>query len=227
MRKLLVFLIVVAVLLVVVDRVAVVGVQREIASQIEAKYNLAATPTVEIKGIPFLTQAFQGRYEEIAIGMGAVTQNGVRLERVDATLFGVSAPLMQLIQDAEKADIRAERVTGTVVISIASLSARAPRGIKVAGTNNGTVRISGNLSVLGQSVPVTADMKIDVVSAGIRLTPTKVEFANGASLANAARLVSFTYPVKNLPLNLKITKVTTTSNGLAVQGTATDVPLKG
>jgi len=226
MRKLVVFLIMLAVLLVVLDRVAVVGVQREIASQIEVKYKLADTPSVEIKGIPFLTQAVNGRYEEIVVGMGPLSQDGVRLERIDATLIGVTAPLAQLIQNAEKADIRAERVTGTVVISLQSLSAHAPRGIKVEGADGDALRISGNLNVLGQNMPVTADMKIDVVSTGIRLTPTNVKFPNGFTMPNAARLISFTFPVKNLPLNLKITKVETTATGLAVQGTAEDVPLQ-
>lgn len=226
MRKLVVALILLAILLVVVDRVAVVGVQREIARQIEAKYDLAQTPSVQVKGIPFLTQAISGRYEEIAIGIDGVSRQGVELSRIDATLYGVTAPLADLIQNAATVKIRAERVTGTVVISRETLSARAPKGIKVEGTGDDEVRVSGDLTVLGRSVPVTADMKLDVVKGGVRLTPTNIKVAGAFSVPNPERLMTYTVPVKDLPLNLEITRVRSTSEGLAVEGTATDVPLR-
>ncbi|MCT9934753.1 DUF2993 domain-containing protein [Planotetraspora sp. A-T 1434] len=226
MRKLVVFLILLAILFAVVDRVAVVGVQREIARQIEAKYDLAEPPSVQVKGIPFLTQAISGRYEEIAIGMGPMTREGVKMSKIDATLYGVSAPLSDLLKNAEKTRISAERVTGTIVISRETLSARAPRGIRVEGDGGDTLKVSGNLTVLGRTVPVTADMKLEVVQGGVRLTPASVKIAGGFSVPSPERLITFTVPVKNLPLNLKITSVKSTPQGLAVEGTATDVPLK-
>ena len=39
--------------------------------------------------------------------------------------------------------------------------------------------------------------------------------------------MSFTVPVRRLPLGLKITKVTSTAEGLAIEARATDVALKG
>ncbi|GAA0985192.1 DUF2993 domain-containing protein [Acrocarpospora macrocephala] len=226
MRKILVSVLLLAIVLVVLDRVAVVGVQREVARQIEAAYDLSATPTVTVNGIPFLTQAIAGRYEEVTIEMGDITQEGVSLSSVNATLYGVQAPLMDLIQNAESVDLRAERVTGSVVVSYKTLDARAPRGIKVNGGNNNTVQISGNLTVLGQTVPVTADMKVALVKDAIRVTPESVKIAGGVPVPNAERLVSFTIPIKDLPLNLKLTKVSPTEAGLLLQGTASDVPLR-
>lgn len=142
MRKLVVAVALLAILLVVLDRVAVVGVQREIARQIEAKYDLAQTPSVQVKGIPFLTQAISGRYEEISIGIGKVEREGVQLERIDATLYGVTAPLSDLIQNAAATEIRADRVTGTVVISRQTLSAhaRAASRSKEPATTNSASR---------------------------------------------------------------------------------------
>lgn len=226
MRKLIVFLILLSILLVIVDRVAVVGVQREVARQIEAKYDLSSTPSVEVKGIPFLTQAIGGRYDEIAVQMGSMTREGIELSKIDATLYGVSAPLADLIKDASKADLRAERVTATIVISRETLDARAPRGIRVEGNGGETVQISGELSVLGRSVPVTADMKLEIVQGAVRLTPKSVKIAGSIRVPNAEKFISFNVPVKNLPLNLKITSVRSTPEGLAVGGTATDVPLR-
>jgi hypothetical protein len=225
MRKLIVTLIVLAVLLAIVDRVAVTGVQREIAKQVAAKYDLTTPPTVQIKGIPFLTQALLGRYDEIAVGIGPMTVEDVKLSKIDATLTGVTAPLGDLIQDPSKADIRAEHVTGTVVISRETIAARAPRGIEIDGEGD-KLRVSGVIAVLGRSVPVTADMKLDVVSGAVKLTPVGVKVAGGFSVPNPERFITFTVPVKDLPLGLKITSVKTTPEGLAVEGTATDVPLR-
>ncbi|MEW9528784.1 DUF2993 domain-containing protein [Microbispora sp. NPDC049125] len=227
MRKLVVFLIVIGILLVVVDRVAVVGVQREIAKQVEAQYDLTDPPSVQIKGVPFLTQAISGRYDEIAVAIGPLTRQGVQLSSIDATLYGVTAPLSQLIQNPSGADIRAERITGTVVISHKTLSAQAPRGIKIeGGGGGGTLRVSGELTFLGRQVPVTADMRLDVVQGGVKLTPVNVKLAGAIPVPNPERYITYTVPVKDLPLNLRITGVKTTPQGLAIEGTATDVPLR-
>ncbi|MFF3663968.1 LmeA family phospholipid-binding protein [Microtetraspora malaysiensis] len=225
MRKLVVFLILLVVALAILDRVAVAGAQREIARQIEAKYDLSSTPTVHIEGIPFLTQAVAGNYQEITIATGPLTREGITISKIDATLFGVSAPLADLIQDASKADLRAERVAGTIVISRKTLEERAPRGVKIEGGGDDKLRVSGKITVLGRDIPITADLKIDAVKGGIRLIPANVEIAGGISVPNVERLVGFTVPVKNLPLNLKVTKVRSVSEGLAVEGSATNVPL--
>ncbi|WP_030451625.1 DUF2993 domain-containing protein [Herbidospora cretacea] len=227
MRKLVVALLVLVVLAVVLDRVAVAGVQREIAKQVQASADLDAPPTVQVKGVPFLTQAIGGRYEEIAIDIGDIQREGIRLSDVQATLYGVKAPLMDLIQNAAGAEIVAERVSGTVTISEETLNSRAPRGIKIeGGGGNGTVRVSGEVTALGNQVPVTADMKIEVKDGVLRLTPAKVTIAGGFTVPNAERLITFTVPVQGLPLDLKIDEVRSApGGGLVVDATATDVPL--
>ncbi|GGK94795.1 hypothetical protein Sme01_57510 [Sphaerisporangium melleum] len=224
MRKLFVSLILLGVLLAVLDRVAVAGVQREVARQVAARYDLATPPAVEVHGIPFLTQAIAGRYEEVTVSIGRISvPGGAHVERVDAVLRGVRAPLMDLIQNSATADVRADEVTGTVVISRQTLEARAPRGLRVRGNGDDTLQVTGDVTVAGVTIPVTAKMKIEVIKGGIRLTPENV---NGIQVPNATRLLSFTVPVKELPLNLKIERVRSIPEGLAVEGRATDVPLR-
>lgn len=225
MRKLVVFLILLLIVLAVLDRVTVSGVEREIARQVEARYDLDATPTVEVKGIPFLTQAISGRYEEIDISIGALNRDGARLSGVQARLLGVNAQLNDLL--ASQAKIVVDEVVGTVVISKETVDARAPRGIKVEGGGDDTLRVSGNVNLRGVPVPVTATMRLEVVRGGIRLRPTDVKVGGGLPVGDVARLVSWTVPVRELPLNLKITKVRSTPEGLAVEASAKDVPLKG
>ncbi|MFC4530205.1 DUF2993 domain-containing protein [Sphaerisporangium dianthi] len=225
MRKLIVFLILLGVLLAVLDRVAVAGVESEVARQVAAQYDLARPPAVKVKGIPFLTQAVAGRYEEVTVSIGKMTlPDGAQISRIDAVLHGVRAPLMDLIQNTAAASVTADKVTGTVVIARQTLDARAPRGLRVSGNGDDSLQVTGKITVAGIVIPVTAKMKIEVVQGGVRLTPENV---NGIQVPNATRLLSFTVPIKNLPLNLKIEKVRSTPEGLAVEGTATDVPLRG
>ncbi|WP_214413855.1 LmeA family phospholipid-binding protein [Sphaerisporangium fuscum] len=222
MRKLIVFLILLGILLAVLDRVAVAGVESEVSRQIAAKYDLNTPPKVEVNGIPFLTQAVAGRYEEIHVSMGAMTTpDGAKISGIDAVLHGVNAPLMELIQGTTSG-IRADKIDGTVVISRQTLNARAPRGVHIEGGGDDSLKVTGNLTVAGINVPVTAKMKIEVSRGGVRLTPESV---NGIQVPNAGRLLTFEVPIKNLPLSLKIESVRSTSQGLAIEGSATDVPL--
>jgi hypothetical protein len=226
MRKLVIFLILLAVLLAVLDRVAVAGVQREVARQVAAKYDLATPPEVTIGGIPFLTQAIAGRYEEISVAMGSLERRGVRLSSVDATLYNVTAPLADLLQNAQGTEIRAERVVGSIVISHQTIAQRAPRGINVSGDGDNLV-LSGDLTVAGVTVPVQAAMKLEIVEDGVRLTPEKVTVAGGIPVPrNATRALTYTIPIENLPLNLRLTGVASDPEGLRVTGEATDVPLR-
>ncbi|GII79671.1 hypothetical protein Sru01_46530 [Sphaerisporangium rufum] len=225
MRKLLVFLVLLGVLLAVLDRVAVAGVEREIARQVAAQYDLPAQPKVEVHGIPFLTQAVAGRYEKITLSMGGMTTpDGAKVAKVDAVLRGVRAPLADLVQNAAGADIRADDVEGTVVISRETLSARAPRGLKIEGGGDDSLQVTGELTVAGITVPVTAKMKVQVVRGGVRLSPESV---NGIQVPNASRLLSFDVPIGDLPLNLEIKRVRSVPEGLAVDAVASDVPLRG
>jgi hypothetical protein len=227
MRKLIVFLILLVAVLAVLDRVAVSGVQSEIAKQVAARYDLDREPTVAIEGIPFLTQAISGRYEEIKVDMGAMSREGITLDDVDATLYGVTAPLTQLLQDPTQAEIMAERVVGEIVIPRKVIEQRAPRGLKLEG-NGDKLRVSGEITVRGLKVPVQADLKLDTVKGGVRLGAENVTLAGGIPVPQeTARSLTYTIPVENLPLGLKVTGVESVPTGLRVTGEAENVPLRG
>ncbi|MFC7104184.1 DUF2993 domain-containing protein [Nonomuraea rubra] len=92
MRKLIVFLIVLVILLVAVDRVAVAGVERDLANRIAATADLSGTPTVTIEGIPFLTQAVSGHYPEVRFNLGTFTYGDVPVKNLRGAAYDVTAP---------------------------------------------------------------------------------------------------------------------------------------
>jgi hypothetical protein len=226
MRKLIGFLLVLLVLVAILDRVAVTGVQREIATQATAKYDLSAPPEVTIEGIPFLTQAIAGRYEEVKVAAGRMTISGVRLASVDFTLQGVTAPLEDLVLRPQQVDMRAERVEGTVVVPVETLNQRAPRGIKVAVVGD-ALNVSGEITVLGQKVPVKADLQVKIVEGGLQLVPGKVTLGGGIPVPDPERFINYRIPIGKLPYNLKLTEVKAVPEGLRISGEASDVPLRG
>lgn len=226
MRKLIGFLLLLLVLVVILDRVAVTGVQREIATQATAKYDLSTPPEVTIEGVPFLTQAIAGRYEEVRVAAGAMTISGIRLSSVDFTLHGVTAPLEDLVLRPQQVDMRAERVEGTVVVPVETLNQRAPQGIKVSVVGD-ELNVSGEITVLGQKVPVKAALKVDIVEGGLRLVPGKVTLGGGIPVPDPERFINYRIPIGKLPYNLKLTEVKAVPEGLRISGEAADVPLRG
>jgi hypothetical protein len=221
MRKLLVFLMLLIVLLVVLDRVAVAGVQRDLANRIAAATDVTGTPTVTIEGIPFLTQALSGHYPEVRFDLGTLQYGGVPVNDLRGAAYDVTAPLADVIQN--RADIRAGRMTVTGTLTRATIDRYAPQGVKVSGNGKRLVA-SGELPVGAQRVKFTAEMRVELVDGGIRVQAEKIEGVP----SQLARLVTYTIPFKGkLPFDVKITGVRSVGDGLEISAEATDVPLRG
>lgn len=226
MRKLAAFLVLLLVLIAILDRVAVTGAQREIATRAAAKYDLDPAPEVTILGIPFLTQAVAGRYDEVRVAAGPMSLAGVHMSKVDFTLYGVTAPLEDLVLRADRVNMRAERVAGTVIVPLETLNQRAPRGIKIS-VNGDALAVTGEISVLGQKVPVKADMKIEMTGGEVRFVPGRITLGGGIPVPQPERFITYRIPIKNLPFNLKVTDVKAVPQGIRIAGEAADVPLRG
>ncbi|MEU8251278.1 DUF2993 domain-containing protein [Nonomuraea sp. NPDC048916] len=221
MRKLAVFLIVLALLLVVLDRVAVAGVERDLSNRIAAAADLSGTPTVTIEGIPFLTQALSGRYPEVRFNLGTLTYGGVPVKDLQGAAYGVTAPLADVIQNT--ADIRAERLTVRGTLTRETIDKYAPRGVKISGNGRRLVA-SGEVTVGVRQVKFDAEMRVDVADGGIRLQAEKIQRVPDS----LAKFVSYTIPFQGkLPFDVKVTGVKSVAGGLEFSAEASDVPLRG
>lgn len=221
MRKLVIFLIVLIVLLVAVDRVAVAGVQRDLANRIAAAADISGTPTVTIEGIPFLTQALAGRYPEVRFGLGTVTYNGVSVKNLSGAAYNVTAPLADVIQNT--ADIRADRLVVTGTLTKATIDKFAPRGVKISGNGRRLVA-SGEVPLGVQRVKFSAEMRIELVDGGIKLVAEKIQGVP----SQLAQLVTIPIPFKGkLPFDVKVTQVNSVADGLEFSAEAKNVPLRG
>jgi LmeA-like phospholipid-binding len=223
MRKLLIAVIVIVVVLVAADRVAAVVADRQIASRVETSYHLPSKPSVSVQGFPFLTQVAAGNYHEIDLSIGQLDSSGVQVNNLVAHLMGVHAPVRDLV-GGNSSSITAAQVTGTGTVPLSSVQSRVPQGVQLSQAGGG-LRMSGTVSYLGVSVPVSAVASLGVSPSGITVTPTRISLGSGISAPASAvsGQFRFTVPVTGLPLHLTLTSVSVTPAGVQVSASAANV----
>ncbi|WP_067813739.1 LmeA family phospholipid-binding protein [Nocardia inohanensis] len=220
-------LLVVAIGLVVGDRVGVAMAQDEIASKIATEYHLAQRPSVTIGGIPFLTQAVRGRYDDVEIRAGEWSDQGISVRDLDVTLTGVSAPLGDLLA-SRTSNLEASTATATALVPYDTVKGYAPSGVESISHSPDGVRVAGTFEVEGIPVPVPATVVVTVnpTADGIEVVPVSVQSAMGGptiSLAWLRQSLTFTVPLQKLPLGARLTAIEPEADGLRVTAVAQDV----
>ncbi|CAM4316555.1 DUF2993 domain-containing protein [Nocardia ninae] len=225
MRAFLILIVVLAIALIVGDRVAVAMAQNEIGRKVAADYNLAQQPSVDIGGFPFLTQAVDGNYRDIDIRVGDWSGQGLTVHNLDVTLTNVAAPLSDLLQK-RTSNLVAAVATATAVVPYDTVQGFAPSGVESISYSPDGLRVTGTFSVEGIRVPATVIVTVAPTDNGIEVTPVSVQHAAGGptiSLAMLRRALTFTVPLQKLPLGARLTAIQPSAEGLQVTATAHDV----
>ncbi|GAA4636104.1 DUF2993 domain-containing protein [Actinoallomurus vinaceus] len=198
--------------------------QNEIAKNVASQYQLDHTPKVSIKGFPFLTQALDGRYDEIDINVGELTEQGVRLTDTTVALKGVTAPMSDAMHgDASK--MVADTATSTATIGYDDVNKQAPNNMKVSAQGS-SLQVRGPYTVLGVTRTVTATVTVQPSGRTVRVVPQTVKAGGMAVPVGLVRQAfTFTMPVKGLPLGTRISDVQVKPEGLRVSTTAQNVKL--
>lgn len=226
MRK---FLLVVLVLLVVglvaADRIGVRIAQNEIGKQVAAQYNLSQQPDVSIHGIPFLTQAVGGEYDQIDVGIGDWTQQGITVHDVKVEMRGVNAPLDQVA--AGNADnVVARTATASAVIPFDVIKKNAPKEVKAVRANGDNLEVDMSGQVLAFALNGTAELSVKPSKRGIAITPVKVSTSGISVPLDAVRdRLTWYVPIIDLPVGSRISQVQVTGDGIKVAASADNVKL--
>ena len=229
MRALLVVILLLGGLAVGADRVAVGIAEDKVAEQLAAKGGLSGTPTVDIAGFPFLTQAVAGRYDDVRISLTAEELGQPAGTRVDIALHGVHVPLSSVVSGSvEKVPV--DRVDGTATLSYALLSAQLGGDTTLRREGDG-LRITKTVEVLGQTLPLTA---VGTVSLDGNQLVVDVEKAAGAGVdvpgflvSRVSDLLDLRYDVPALPFGLQLTGVRPGADGVDLELAARDTVLGG
>jgi hypothetical protein len=226
-RALLVVVLLLAGLALVADRVAVGVAEDRVAEQLAGKGGLVGTPTVDITGFPFLTQAVAGRYEDVRIALTAEQLGQPQGTRAAVSLRGVHVPLKAALS-ASVREVPVDRIDGTATLSYDLLAAQLGGDTTLSPEGDG-LRISRTVEILGRTLPVTAAGT--VVLDGDQLV-VDVERATGAGIEipgflvdRVSDLLDLRYTVPDLPFGLQLTGVAPAADGVRVRVETTDAVL--
>ena len=216
MTKLIVTLGVLAALLVGVDRVALVLVERAVATQAATSGGLATAPDVTIAGFPFLTQVLRGSFDDVRVSASDVRRGQVRLTSLVAELHDVQVPL----GDAVRGQVSAAPVSGitaTALLGYADLAAASGRDLALTSAGAGLVRVTGQVTVLGRSVSGSAVSSVRLDGRTVVVTAQRIE-VGGATVATAGfgGRLDLRVPIASLPYDLVLTGLTAGAAGVTL-----------
>jgi len=203
-------------LFVAADRIAVAYAQNMIASKIQTQASLSAKPSVSIKGFPFLTQVAAHDIRQVDISASNVTEAKVTISSIIATATGV-----HLSSGFNGATI--DQINGTALITYASLEnvLQIP-GATIApdpsGGANAVTISEGSLASATGHVTLNGTNKVTV----------RIDSLGGlAGILSGAfgSASSYNLTIPTLPVGLKVTGLTTTSQGIQLQASAHNTTL--
>jgi hypothetical protein len=230
----LVFVLVVAGLLVVADRVAAWYAERRIAEEVQqqvAEREITSDkPDVRVEGFPFLTQVLSGEYKSISIKLRNVDGGGIRLPELDVKATGVHADL-QTIRSGQ-GEARADRVTGTATVGYATVAALANQPGLQLSSQNGQLRVRLPVQIQGQDVVLVGTAKVRVDRNFVRVNVSELNNESG-NLPPQARGIADDYAdrlavafkLPPLPFDLTLGQVAAEPEGLTVTASARGVPI--
>jgi hypothetical protein len=225
MRALIALIVVLAVAAVAGDRIGATLAQREIAKRVAAQYGLPRTPRVDIHGVPFLTQAFDGRYPDVEVAVGDWTGPDVTVRDLDVHLDGVTASLRDVI-DNRTENLVADSATATALVPYETVKTYAPRGVESIADGPDGLRVTGTFAAAGISVPAVVVVSLAPADDGIVVTPVAVQAVAGGpelSLDPVRQYLTFTVPLRRLPLGARLQRIEPAPQGLRVSAVAHDV----
>jgi hypothetical protein len=204
---LLVLLLVLAAGFVIGDRVVRSYAQDKIAQQIQTQATLAAKPSVNIEGFPFLTQLAAHDLRKVDISARNVQEGKLDISVVNATASGV-----HLNQDFNGATI--DQVSGSALITFeALLTATGAKGVTLAADPAG-----GPNSLKVGAGPITTTAKVTLT--GPNQVTVKIESLGGILSSLIGQLPGYVITIPTLPAGLKVNSVSVTSQGVVLVAAA-------
>ena len=229
MRGLLYAVVSLVVLAVAADRVSLLLTQRAVAAQLQTSGGLSSRPHVSIHGVPFLTQAFAGKYDDVEVSASEVTAGGGRLSKLDVTLRGVHVPLTDAVSGSVDA-VPVDGLRATVLLSYADMSRQLrDRGLTVSPAGD-QLRVSGSVQVLGRTITASAISSVTLSGASVVVTAKRFEVGNTmadrAVTAALAGRFDFVIRVGQLPYGLTMSSLAVRPDGVVATADAAHTVLQ-
>jgi hypothetical protein len=209
-------LIVLAILLVIGDRVALAITENEMASQFTAN-GFPVKPSVTIEGFPFLTQLVAKDFKKVDISATNIPAGPVTISTLRATITG-----FHISSFSSSATARVDHVTATAFISFGALAAAGGlgnTGITVTPDGTNKLKITAGLGGIVSDTEVAQITQTGPQTISIKLLPSSGGVLG--SLLGSFASYSFTLP-KGVPASLRITGLTLNTQGLTLSAAASN-----
>ncbi|MFE2375054.1 DUF2993 domain-containing protein [Streptomyces sp. NPDC059398] len=226
LRTLFILVVVVGGLFVLADRIAVHVAENKAADRIRSSEGLSASPDVDIKGFPFLTQVLDKKLDRVDVTLKGVEANAsgrhVRITEVRAELRDtkISSSFSSAV---------AARASGRAHISYEDLTKASDSGVRIAYAGNGKVKVTGSVSVLGRTVSRSVTSTVTLL--GANRIKVHADTVPGEGIPGLEGLVrqktDFESAVGGLPDGLTLSELRATPDGVDIGVTGTNVALTG
>lgn len=220
-------LLVIVGLLVAADRIGVVVAQHIAADKIKSSQHLDHTPTVTVRGFPFLTQLIGGTLNRVDVTaddfVTGEAGHTIRIRKLTAQLHKVHLSGLS--------SARAQTAVATALIDYSALSSALGVQLRYGGpTSDGQGRIATTASttVLGQTLSGTASAEIKVAASNVLEFAAPQASVNGVSLPAAAiaeltKAFDRSLSLQGLPFQLTLQSVRASASGVTITATASNV----
>lgn len=223
------------------DRAAAWATERVLADEVQRGAGLLSRPTVDVRGVPFLTQAVAGRYDRVDVvarGVPAGEVSGVPLvlPRASVSLRGSRVPLEDLLS-GRVTTLPVERVEANALLPFDVVRRSADVGDLEVGAEGELLRLRGTVRVLRQDLTATALSRLTVDDGQVVVTAESFDVGGDGGEGPADRLADrlvtralagrFDVRVQlgALPYGLRVVGVAVQEDGLAVRVRADDTVL--
>jgi len=226
LRNTIVVVLALIVLFVVGDRLAVLYAQNQVAQQFKEQGGFKGTPSVSIKGFPFLTQVIAHNIHEITITSDKIKAGPVTITNLDADITDVKlngAFTAGTIGHLDgKALIPFSGLVNALGGSLGGAGGLGDLGSLASGV---TIQSAG-----GNKVKAHFDLLIVSGSATLKVTRepgNKIHIqllsSNGLPSQITDQLKDLTVPIPALPLGMKIQRIQVNGDGISIHVTGANV----
>jgi LmeA-like phospholipid-binding len=201
---------VLAVLFVVLDRVAVAYAENQAAQQMQSQ-GFPTKPDVTIKGFPFLTQVAAKRINDVHISASNVKEGPVT--------FSFTADATDVLLNPGYQSGTITHVTGTGVIpfsNLASAFGAGGSGLTISSAGGGNIKMS--LNIAGFNVSMTGSIE----QTGPNTVKVHLNPPSGIPVSLPIPS-NFSIQIPKLPFHLTIQSVKVTSQGVVVHASGSDI----
>ena len=207
MRKLIIFLIVIALVVVVADRGGDLVADRITADTLQSSQHLQQRPDVTIDGVPFLTQFATGHYQHVEID----AQN-VRVGSTPLYLSTLHADFRTVTVSRSFDDFKAETATARGTVNYTGLSRLLKVRVRYAG--NGRLSVTKKLPVIGKK---TITFKARYANGVLRFGQGAVNGAGhlGSEVSSFLnRYFGIKTSLRKFPFDVRVRSVSVNATGL-------------